>query len=70
MSIADLLIAIKELQLNKIYAPAVLTKKYLEESVFAQAEAHISFIRIVKWSLYLNRGSRKSTPAFPNLPPP
>lgn len=37
MSIADLLIAIKELQLNKIYAPAVLTKKYLEESVFAQA---------------------------------
>ena len=39
MSIADLLIAIKELQLNKIYAPAVLTKKYLEESVFAQAEA-------------------------------
>ena len=55
MSIADLLIAIKELQLNKIYAPAVLTKKYLEESVFAQAEAHISFIRIVKWSLYLNR---------------
>ena len=55
MSIADLLIAIKELQLNKIYAQAVLTKKYLEESVFAQAEAHISFIRIVKWSLYLNR---------------
>ena len=42
-------------KLNKIYAPAVLTKKYLEESVFAQAEAHISFIRIVKWSLYLNR---------------
>ena len=36
MSIADLLIAIKELPLNKIYAPAVLTKNITKVGDFMQ----------------------------------